>query len=56
MCVLMITELLQWEGWDPVNLFYTCWAVVTPTNRLKSVHNRCVIEVIGGVFVCHFAF
>ena len=23
---------------------------VTPTDRPKSVHNRCVIEVFGGVF------
>ena len=23
---------------------------VTPTNRPKSVRNRCVIEVFGGVF------
>ena len=26
-------------------------AVVTPTDRLKSVHNRCVIELFCGV-VC----
>ena len=26
-------------------------AVVTPTDRPKSVCNRCVIEVFGGVFV-----
>ena len=26
-------------------------AVVTPTDRPKSVRNRCVIEVFGGVFV-----
>ena len=25
--------------------------VFTQTDRLKSVHNRCVIEVFGGVFV-----
>ena len=43
----------KWEGWDPVNRFnHTSWvAIVTPTDRPKSVHNRCVIEVFGGVFV-----
>ena len=31
---------------------HTSWvAVVTPTNRLKSVCYRCVIELFGGVFV-----
>ena len=31
--------------------------VVTPTDNPKPVHNRCVIEVVGGVFFfcccCH---
>ena len=32
----------------PVN--HTSWvAVVTPTDRLKSVRNRCVIELFCGV-------
>ena len=26
-------------------------AVVTPTDRPKLVHNRCVVEAFGGVFV-----
>ena len=26
--------------------------VVTTTDRPKSVRNRCVIDVFGGVFVC----
>ena len=30
--------------------------VVTPTDRPKSVRNRCVIEVFGCIFVCHVAF
>ena len=54
MCVLLITRLLKlWEGWDPVNRFnHTSWvAIVTPTDRPKSVRNRCVIEVFGGIFV-----
>ena len=43
---------------DPVNLFYhTNWVVVvTPTDPPKSVSNRCVIEVFGGIFVFHVAF
>ena len=42
----------KWEGWvrKPVN--HTSWvAVVTPTDRPKSVRNRCVIELFCGV-VC----
>ena len=33
-------------------------AVATPTDRPKSVHNRCVIEGFGGVsvFVCWLSF
>ena len=39
----------------PVN--HTSWvAVVTPTERPKSVRNRCDIELFSGVLVCHFAF
>ena len=30
--------------------------IVTPTDRPKSVRNRCVIEVFGGVLCCHFVF
>ena len=40
-----------------VSLNLTSWvAFVTPTNRPKSVRDRCVIEVFGGGFVIHFAF
>ena len=37
---------------DPVNRFNnTSWvAIVTPINRIKSVGNRYVIEIFGGVF------
>ena len=44
--------------WDPVNGFnHTSWvAVVTLTDRPKSVRNRCVIEVYGDIFGCHVAF
>ena len=35
----------------PINqVYHTSWvAVVTPTDRQKSVHNRCIIEQFGGV-------
>ena len=41
-----------WQGWIPLNRFtYTSWvAVVSSTDCLKSVRNRCVIEGFGGVF------
>ena len=57
-CVLLITRLL-WlvESWDPVNRFNhaSLVAVVTPTDP-KSVRNRCVVEVFGGVFVLSRCF
>ena len=48
-------------GRDPVNRFHhTSWvAVVTPTDLPKSIRNRCVIEVYGGVYmllVCSVEF
>ena len=53
MCVLLITRLLKLVGrWarKPVN--HTSWvALVTPTDRPKSVCNRCLIELFCGV-VC----
>ena len=53
MCVLSIARLLQGVGrWarKPVN--HTSWvAVVTPTDRPKSVRNRCLIELFCDV-VC----
>ena len=55
---LLHTFCGYWEGWVPVNRFnHTSWvAVATPTDRPKSVCNRCVIEVFGGVFVLTFCF
>ena len=51
MCVLLITRLLRGVGrWarKPVN--HTSWvAVVTPTDRPKSVRNCCLIELFCGV-------
>ena len=53
MCVLLITWLLRGVGrWarKPVN--HTSWvAVVTPTDRPKSVRNCCLIELFCDV-VC----
>ena len=53
MCVLLITRLLRGMGrWarKPVN--HTSWVtVVTPTDRPKSVHNCCLIELFCGI-VC----
>ena len=53
MCVLLIKRLLWLVGrWarKPVN--HTSWvALVTPTDRPKSVRNRCLIELFCGV-VC----
>ena len=53
MCVILIKRLLRLVGrWarEPVN--HTSWvAVVTPTDRPKSVRNRCLIELFCGV-VC----
>ena len=31
-------------------------AVVTPTDHLKSAHNRCVSEVLVAFLCCRFAF
>ena len=31
-------------------------AVASPTERPKSVHNRCEIEVLVAFLCCHFAF
>ena len=57
MRVLLITRLLCLMGRlgtrKPVNHWMT---VVTPTDRHKSVRNRCVIEVFGGVFVLSITF
>ena len=46
------------EGWDPGNRFnHTSWvAIVTPTDRPKSVWNRCVIEVFGCFFMLSRCF
>ena len=53
MSVLLITRLLRgMRRWarKPVN--HTSWvAIVTPTDRPKSVRNRCLIELFVALFV-----
>ena len=41
-----------------INWFnHTSWMiVVTPTDRPKSVHNRCVIEGFDGILCCPLVF
>ena len=53
MCVLLITRLLRGVGrWSRKPVDHTSWvAVVTPTDRPKSVRNCCLIELFCGV-VC----
>ena len=48
----------NWEGRVPINRFeHTSWmAVDTPTDRPKSVHNRCVIEFLVAFLCCDFLF
>ena len=36
--------------------YHKYFELVTPTDRPKSVRNRCVIEVFGGVFVLSRCF
>ena len=52
-CPFDYTFCGRWEGSDPVNRINHTGlvAVVSPTDRPKSVSNRCVIKVSGGVFV-----
>ena len=48
-CFASVNRLLRWAR-KPVN--HTSWvALVTPTDRPKSVRNRCLIELFCGV-VC----
>ena len=51
MCPFDYTAVGEWEG--PVNqVNHTSWvAVVTPTDRPKSVRNRCVINFFVALFV-----
>ena len=53
MYYLLITRLLWLVGrWARIPVNHTSWvALVTPTDRPKSVRNRCLIELFCGV-VC----
>ena len=53
MCVLLITRLLRGVGrWVRKPANHTSWvAVVTPTDRPKSVRNCCLIELFVALFV-----
>ena len=53
MCVLLITRLL-WgvDRWARIPVNHTSWvAVVTQTDRPKSVRNFCLIELFVALFV-----
>ena len=42
----------EWESWTHKPVNHTSWmTVVTPSDRPKSVRNRCVIELFGDIFV-----
>ena len=60
MCFHYISFVVDGKVGYPVKRFaHTSWvAVVTPTDRLKSVRNRynCVIGVFGGVYVSSLCF
>ena len=57
MCVLLITWLLRGVGrWVRKSVNHDSWvAAVTPTDRPKSVRNRCLIKLFCGV-VCVITF
>ena len=56
MCPFDYTAIAESGKVGPVNqVNHTSWvAVVTPTDRPKSVHNRCVIELFVALFVLSF--
>ena len=59
MCSFDYTAVARSGKVGPVNRFnHTSWmAVVTPTDRPKSVRNRCVIELFVELFVLsHYPF
>ena len=55
-CILLITQLLRLVGRLGSLQPYQFVDVVTPTDRPKSIRNRCVIEVFVGVFVLSLRF
>ena len=55
MCVFLTTQLLRLV--ERFGSRKPSWvAIDTPTDRPKSVRNRCVIEVFGGVVVLSHCF
>ena len=45
MCVIFITQE-EWEDDGHKQNYHTSWVtVVDPTDRPKSVHNRCIVEL-----------
>ena len=58
-CVLLVIQFLRLVGrlWSRKPVNHASWvSVVTPTDRPKSVRNRCVIEDFAGVFVLSRCF
>ena len=56
---ILLTQLLRLVGrlGSRKQVYHNSWvAIVTQTDRPKSVRNRCVVEVFGGVCVCQVAF
>ena len=54
-CPLLHSCCGEWEGGPCKPGNHTRWvAVVTPTDRPKSVRNRCVIELFVALFVLSF--
>ena len=59
MRIVLITQFCGlWQCLGPVNRYNHNYllSVITTTDRPKSVRNRCVIEVLGAVFVLSLDF
>ena len=57
MCPFDYTAIAGSGKVGPVNqVNHTSWVtVVTPTDRSKSVRNRCLIDFLWRCLCCHFA-
>ena len=43
LCILLLLDMLLWEGWTRKPVNHTSWVtVVTPTDLPKLVRNRCL--------------
>ena len=50
-CPALISQIKELEGWARKPVYHTSLvAVVSRTDRPKSIHNLCVIELFGDVF------